>query len=76
MLATFRIEHFDDTNITELVTYERNSVYHIIMMLELNQNVKAYTITAEGGPVQNPHETYSFSRLIELNKYTTENFKW
>ncbi|ABY62933.1 hypothetical protein ST201phi2-1p100 [Pseudomonas phage 201phi2-1] len=76
MLATFRIEHFDDTNITELVTYERNSVYHIIMMLELNQNVKAYTITAEGGPVEDPHQTYSFSSLVSMSKYTTTINKW
>jgi hypothetical protein len=46
------------------------------MMLELNNNVKAYSIIAEGEPLANPHMTYSFSRNIEMAKYTTQPFEW
>lgn len=76
MLATFRVQHHDDSNTTEFVTFERNSVYHLVMMLELNNNVKAYSIIAEGEPLANPHMTYSFSRNIEMAKYTTQPFEW
>lgn len=76
MIATFRVQHFDDTNITEFATYERNSVYHIVMLLEQNPNVKAYAIIAEGEPLENPHMTYSFGRGIEMDKYTRKTFEW
>ena len=76
MLATFRVQHYDDSNLTEFVTFDRNAVYHLIMMLERSNNVKAYTIIGEGAPLENPHMTYSLSRNIEMEKYTTGELEW
>lgn len=76
MLATFRVQHHNDTNITEFVTYERDSVYHLITILESNVGVQAYTIIAEGEAVSNPHMTYSFHQSIKMPKYTSDEFKW
>lgn len=76
MLSIFRVQHHDDTNITEFVTYERNSVYHLINIMESNPNVKKYTIIAEGEAVSNPHMIYSFHHDIKMPKYTTGEFKW
>ncbi len=76
MLATFLVQHHDDSTLTEFVTYERNSVYHIVTMLELNNNVKAYTIFSGRNIVEDPRSTYSFSDCVGVEKYTTQNFQW
>lgn len=77
MLVTFRVQYIDDTKISEFVTYDRNSIYNLIQMLEKNSLVEAYTVISEGKPVKDIYLAYSFSKqMFPLDKYTTNEFKW
>lgn len=77
MLATFRVQTHDSPQIAEYVTYTRESVYQLILLLEASSTVEAYQVFGEGKQIKDIHLTYSFSQTsVNINKFISERFEW
>jgi len=75
MLISVQIQMFDDIRVVEVAMSDRNDLYHLIVMMEANPNVKAWRIVHNAEIIVNPHLAFSFTKAVKMTKFTFNAFE-